>query len=159
MNLPAHKKMLSAAAAASVLLLTAACGSDDKADADSSTPDSATSAPAPTSDAPADSADGGEAGVKDGGYSAEGDYISPAGPSHVIVDVTIADGVVSDVTVTPEATHPTSKQFQGQFAGGIASQVVGKSLDEIDVSKVAGSSLTSGGFNDAIDKIKAEAQA
>lgn len=162
MNLPAHKKMLSAAAAASVLLLTAACGSDDKADADASTPDSATSAPAPTNDAATDSPDSddsGEAAVKDGEYSAEGDYISPAGPSHVAVDVTIADGVVSDVTVTPEATHPTSKQFQGLFAGGIASQVVGKSLDEIDVSKVAGSSLTSGGFNDAIAQIKAEAQA
>ncbi|MFI5430257.1 hypothetical protein [Aeromicrobium sp. UC242_57] len=161
MNLPAHKKMLSAAAAASVLLLTAACGSSDS---DGAATDTATSAPA-ASDATtdstdsADSTDSGDAAVKDGEYSAEGDYTSPAGPSHVAVDLTITDGVVSAVTVTPEATHPTSKQFQTQFAGGISAEVVGKSLDEINVSKVAGSSLTSGGFNDAIEQIKAEAQA
>ena len=35
---------------------------------------------------------------------------------------------------------------------------MGKKLDAISVSKVAGSSLTSGGFNEAVDKIKTEAQ-
>ena len=34
---------------------------------------------------------------------------------------------------------------------------VGKDIDEISVSRVAGSSLTSGGFNQAIDAIKSEA--
>ena len=38
-------------------------------------------------------------------------------------------------------------------------EVVGKSIDEISVSRVAGSSLTSGGFNHAIETIKAEAAA
>lgn len=153
MNLPAHKKMLSAAAAASVLLLTAACGSSES---DGTAANQATSAPAAT-DATTEPA--ASAAVKDGTYSAEGDYVSPAGPSHVVVDLTMTGGKVSEVTVTPEATNGTSKQFQTQFAGGVAAEVVGKSLDEISVSKVAGSSLTSGGFNDAIDKIKAEAQA
>jgi hypothetical protein len=45
------------------------------------------------------------------------------------------------------------------FIGGIADEVVGKDIDEISVSRVAGSSLTSGGFNDAIEQIKAEAAA
>ena len=35
--------------------------------------------------------------------------------------------------------------------------VVGQDIDEISVSRVAGSSLTSGGFNRAIEEIKAEA--
>lgn len=155
MNLPAHKKMLSAAAAASVLLLTAACGSSDS---DPAAADPATSAPAAT-DATTEAPSDGAAVAKDGEYTAQGDYVSPAGPSHVEVDLTIADGKISAVTVTPEATNGTSKQFQTQFAGGVADEVVGKGLDEISVSKVAGSSLTSGGFNDAIEKIKAEAQA
>lgn len=155
MNLPAHKKMLSAAAAASVLLLTAACGSSDS---DGAAANAATSAPA-TADATTDPGtdSSSTAAYKDGDYTAEGDYVSPAGPSHVSVELTIADGVISDVSVTPEATNSTSKQFQTLFAGGI-SVVVGKSLDEANVSKVAGSSLTSGGFNDAIEKIKAEAK-
>lgn len=154
MNLPAHKKMLSAAAAASVLLITAACGGSDSDPA--ATNNATTSAPA-AGDPTTDAATSGD--VKDGDYSAEGDYISPAGPSHVVVDLTISGGVISAVTVTPEATQLTSKQFQTKFAGGVADEVVGKSLDELKVSKVAGSSLTGKGFNDAIEKIKAEAQA
>ncbi|NRQ48690.1 FMN-binding protein [Aeromicrobium stalagmiti] len=157
MKLPAHKKMLSAAAAASVLLITAACGSSESDGA--STTDTATSA-APSDDAATDSTDDSASGdFADGDYSGEGSYSNPGGESTVKVDLTLADGKVSDVTVTPEATNGTSKQYQEQFAGGIADQVVGKGLDEIEVSKVAGSSLTSGGFNQAIDAIKAEAQA
>lgn len=163
MNLPAHKKMLSAAAAASVLLITAACGSSEESDGGSSKP-AATSA-APTSDAPTaadpETPDVGaeEAGYADGDYSAEGSYSNPGGESTVKVALTISDGTISTVDVTPEATNGTSKQYQKQFAGGIADQVVGKSLDDLDVSKVAGSSLTAKGFNDAIDQIKAEAGA
>ncbi|KQP27893.1 hypothetical protein ASF38_03500 [Aeromicrobium sp. Leaf272] len=62
------------------------------------------------------------------------------------------------MTVTPKASG-TSKQYQEKFAGGIADEIVGKNIDDIDVSKVAGSSLTSGGFNEAVDQIKSEAQA
>jgi major membrane immunogen (membrane-anchored lipoprotein) len=167
MNLPAHKKMLSAAAAASVLLLTAACGSSDSdATSASTTAAPTTDAPAtdtPTSDAPTeDTPDIGEADAgayADGDYEAEGSYINPAGESTVKVELTITDGTVSDITVTPEAENGTSKQFQEKFAGGIADEVVGKSLDDISVTKVAGSSLTSGGFNDALDQIKSDATA
>ena len=161
MKLPAHKKMLSAAAAASVLLITAACGSSSDSEGASTTPAATSSAPAATddatTDAPAYSSSTGD--YKDGDYSGEGSYSNPGGTSAVKVDLTLADGKVTDVTVTPEAENGTSKQYQTQFAGGVADEVVGKSLDDIDVSKVAGSSLTSEGFNQAIDAIKDEAQA
>ena len=161
MNLPAHKKMLSAAAAASVLLITAACGSSES-DGDSASTSSSPSAQSPTTEAPADASetpDAGneEAGYADGDYEAEGTYSNPGGESTVKVDLTIKDGTISDVTVTPEATNLTSQQYQTKFAGGVAKQVVGKSLDDLDVQKVAGSSLTSQGFNDAIESIKGEA--
>ena len=52
-----------------------------------------------------------------------------------------------------------SEQYQGEFIGGIADVVVGEDIDEISVSRVAGSSLTSGGFNEAIEAIKADAAA
>jgi uncharacterized protein with FMN-binding domain len=165
MNLPAHKKMLSAAAAASVLLLTAACGSSDESDASSSPTSAApmTDAPAATTDAPTEEtpdigeADGGA--YADGDYSAEGGYTNPGGQSTVKVDLTINDGTISKVNVTPEAENGTSLQFQKKFAGGIADEVVGKSLDDIAVTKVAGSSLTSEGFNKAVEQIKADAKA
>lgn len=154
MNLPAHQKMLAAAAAASVLLLTAACGTSEETDGAASTPAATTAAP--TDDVETPDVGNEEAGYADGSYEAEGSYSNPGGESTVKVGLTITDGTISEVTVTPEATNGTSKQYQEQFAGGIAAEVVGKSLDDLDVSKVAGSSLTSTGFNDAIDQIKAE---
>lgn len=95
----------------------------------------------------------------DGTYTAEGDYTSPAGPSHVTVELTIADDIVTAVTVTPLATDSTSKGFQTQFADGISDAVVGQDIDTLNVSRVGGSSLTSGGFADAVAQIKAEALA
>jgi len=169
MNLPAHKKMLSAAAAASVLLITAACGSSgssDASDGGTSAPTATSAAPttaAPTTAAPTEDAETPDIGAEeqggyaDGDYEAEGSYTNPGGESTVKVALTISDGTISEVTVTPEAENGTSKQYQAKFAGGIADEVVGRSLDDLDVSKVAGSSLTSQGFNDAIESIKAEA--
>jgi uncharacterized protein with FMN-binding domain len=93
----------------------------------------------------------------DGTYTAEGDYVSPAGPSKVTVEITLADDVVTGVTVTPLSTDSTAKGFQTQFADGIAAVVEGEDIDTLSVSRVGGSSLTSGGFHDAIEKIKAEA--
>jgi uncharacterized protein with FMN-binding domain len=96
-------------------------------------------------------------GYKDGTYTADGNYKSPNGTETVGVQLTLANGTVSAVEITEHPSNPNTRKFQGQFAGGIAAQVVGKSLDEIKVSKVAGSSLTSGGFNQAVEAIKAQA--
>lgn len=93
----------------------------------------------------------------DGTYTAEGDYVSPAGPSKVTVEVTLTDDIVTAVTVTPLSTDSTAKGFQTQFAEGISAVVEGQDIDALSVSRVGGSSLTSGGFKDAIEKIKAEA--
>jgi len=119
-------------------------------------PGQATGTPA-TSAAP--SAAAGSVSYQDGTYSADGNYVSPNGTETVGVTLTLAGGAVSDVQITQHPSNPNTRKFQGEFAGGIQSQIVGKSLDEIKVSKVAGSSLTSGGFNQAVEKIKSEAQA
>lgn len=95
--------------------------------------------------------------VVDGTYSADGSYATPESVETITVTVTIADGVVSAVAVEGDPQRPESAQYQSQFIGGISDEVVGKSLDEISVSRVAGSSLTSGGFTQAIEQIKADA--
>lgn len=95
---------------------------------------------------------------KDGTYSADGNYVSPNGTETVGVELTLAGGAVSDVKITPHPSNPNTRKFQGEFASGIKSQIAGKKLDEINVSKVAGSSLTSGGFNQAVTKIKSQAK-
>jgi uncharacterized protein with FMN-binding domain len=112
------------------------------------------SAPAATSSSLATSG----STYKDGTYNADGTYVSPNGTETVGVELTLASGKVTAVEITQHPSNPNTRKFQGEFAGGIAAQVVGKSIDEIKVSKVAGSSLTSGGFNDAVEKIKSEAK-
>lgn len=95
--------------------------------------------------------------LKDGTYTEDGSYNSPGGQESITVKLTLAGGVVEDLDVTSNATNPNSKKYQGEFVDGINDIVVGKSIEDLNVSKVAGSSLTSGGFNDAIDKIIADA--
>lgn len=98
-------------------------------------------------------------GYKDGTYTAVGDYTSPGGAETIGVTLTIADGVVTDSQVEVQATRPISKTKQTEFSENYKTQVVGKNIDEINLSKVAGSSLSPKGFNDAVEKIKADAQA
>jgi hypothetical protein len=94
----------------------------------------------------------------DGTYTESGSYISPGGEESVDVEITLADDIITDVVVTTHFDNPNTEQYQTAFAGGIANEVVGKNIDDITVSKVAGSSLTSGGFNEAVEAIKADAQ-
>ncbi len=95
---------------------------------------------------------------KDGTYSSDGTYTSPNGQETVGVELTLAADKVSAVNITVHPSNPNTKKFQGEFASGIAAQIVGKDIDELNVSKVAGSSLTSGGFNEAVEQIKSQAK-
>ncbi|MHC6592348.1 FMN-binding protein [Arthrobacter sp. C152] len=118
-----------------------------------------TTAGASAAPSPGTSALAGSGSVyRDGTYSADGNYVSPNGTETVGVQLTLAAGTVTGVQITQHPSNPNTRKFQGEFAGGIAAQVVGRNIDELRVSKVAGSSLTSGGFNQALEKIKAEAQ-
>lgn len=104
-----------------------------------------------------DSGAAGSASYKNGDYSAKGSYQSPGGTETIDVNVTLANNVITAIKVTPEATDGNAQRYQSQFAGGISAVVVGKNIGSIKVDRVAGSSLTSGGFNDAIATIKADA--
>lgn len=99
-----------------------------------------------------------EVRYKDGEYKQEGAYVSPGGAEQIDVDLTLKGGVVTDVAVTSKAVNPKSKFMQGVFIENYKPLVVGKNLKDLNLSKVAGSSLTPKGFNDAIEKIKAQAK-
>jgi uncharacterized protein with FMN-binding domain len=95
---------------------------------------------------------------KDGTYSESATYLSPNGTENIDVTITLKKDLITDVTVVGHGTSPQSQLHQGEFSDGIAAVVVGKDLDKISVDKVGGSSLTSGGFNKAIEAIKTDAQ-
>lgn len=93
----------------------------------------------------------------DGTYTADGPYVAPSGQESITVEITLADDIVTAVTVTPHATEGEQAIHQGEFVDGIAAEVVGKDIDTLNVSRVGGSSLTSKGFNQALATIKAQA--
>lgn len=115
-------------------------------------------ADAPATDMDESTDEAASASYADGTYEATGGYQSPNGPETVTVSITIAGGEVADVVVTPEATNSTSQRYQGLFAGGIAQEIVGVPINELQVTRVAGSSLTQGGFNQALEQIRAQAK-
>jgi len=94
----------------------------------------------------------------DGQYMAVGTYISPGGQETIAVSVTLKNSLLTSVEVTPNATLPISASFQKKFADGIASVVVGKSINEIQLDAISGSSLTPKGFVNALEEIKIAAQ-
>lgn len=109
---------------------------------------------------PANSAPVTNAQYKNGKYEAVGNYISPGGDEKIDVTITIADNVVTDAAVVSNSpSGPTARQMQTAFTNGFKEQVIGKNINEINVTKVSSSSLTPKGFMNALEKIKTQAQA
>jgi uncharacterized protein with FMN-binding domain len=126
----------------------AGCAATAESAADETTPSEGTQASTDTS-----------ASYVDGTYTETANYQSPNGTETIDVTITLADDVITAVEVVGHGESPDSKHYQGEFIGGIDAMVVGKDIDSISVSKVAGSSLTSGGFNTAVEAIRADAAA
>ncbi len=96
---------------------------------------------------------------KDGTYTAQGEYKAPSGTEIITVGVTLKDDIITDATVMGTPVNPNSKRYQGQFISGYKEFVVGKLINEVNLSTVSGSSLTPVGFNAALDKIKIASKA
>ncbi|UTT61451.1 hypothetical protein [Microcella humidisoli] len=98
-----------------------------------------------------------DASYRDGTYQANGTYQSPNGNENIIVVIELENDLVTDVEITVNPNNPTTANYQGQFADGIGALVIGEDIDTLDVTVVAGSSLTSNGFREALTAIKADA--
>lgn len=155
MMTPLRKSLLAGAAGLSLAGAVAGCAPSAQAPQTAGGSSPSGSSAGTASGAPSSANSG---SYKDGSYSADGTYTSPNGTETVGVQLTLAGGSVTAVEITTHPSNPNTRKFQGEFKDGIAAQIVGKKLDEIKVSKVAGSSLTSGGFNQAVESIKAQAK-
>ncbi len=94
----------------------------------------------------------------DGTYSATGTYTSPGGKEELPVTLTLKDGIITEASVETPAKNPASQRWQKVFSENFKPLVVGKSIEDVDLDVVSGSSLTPKGFNDALEKIAAEAR-
>ena len=150
------KYTFGALAGLSLIGTLAGCSAaDTSATADNGTDSGSTDSSETSTDTGTDSTATGT--YTDGTYSAEGEYQAPGETETIEVEVTLEGDIVTAVTVTPQATSGNAARYQGEFADGIADIVVGENIDDLNVDRVAGSSLTSTGFNAAIDEIKADA--
>lgn len=94
---------------------------------------------------------------EDGTYSAMGTYVTPGGRESINVTVTIENGIIIRTDVDQNAISLDAKDFQARFVSGYKKEVISKKIDKVSLSRVAGSSLTSHGFNKALTQIKSDA--
>ena len=107
----------------------------------------------------ADSTSDNTSSYKDGTYSADGTYVSPGGQEEIAVTVTVKSNLITAVTVKSVMADTEAAEYQSRFASGISALAIGKSLATLSVSNVAGSSLTSQGFDAALATIRSNARA
>lgn len=99
-----------------------------------------------------------DADLKDGTYSSTVRYEVPFGSIELMnLEVTVAEGVVTDSTVEFEVTNPVSESYARSFDNYYKDEVVGQSLAEVSLARVGGASLTNAAFDAALENIKTEA--
>jgi uncharacterized protein with FMN-binding domain len=93
---------------------------------------------------------------KDGTYTVRGVY--GGAPSYITVTITLKADTITAVTVEPmPENNDTSRGYQERFAAAVPDEVTGKSIDGLNVGKLAGASGCADGFNDALTKIRQQA--
>ncbi len=95
-----------------------------------------------------------------GSYDINTSYLAPNRANHTVaVSFTLTNDVVTAANISFGGDEvATSKGYQNKFVAAYESQVIGKKLDNISLSRVGGASLTSNAFNDAVAKVKVAAQ-
>jgi uncharacterized protein with FMN-binding domain len=147
-NLLRTKTAIATFAGLSVVGALAGCSATPVASADGSGSDSGNGGGATTTS---------HKSYKDGGYTAAGSYVSPGGTEHISVTLTLASNVIKTMKVTTVKADPTAAGYEQLFESGISAATVGKNINTLNIGVVAGSSLTSMGFNRALAAIKADA--
>jgi len=96
---------------------------------------------------------------KDGTYRSLQMYRVPNGQTHdVDVTVTLENGQITEyVLLFDDGKVGGSTQNQDRFAEAIPELILGEKIDELDLSRVGGSSLTTDSFNDGLAEIMNEA--
>lgn len=93
----------------------------------------------------------------DGTYSSRTSYRSPGGTHSAEATITLENDIVTAATFSSDAGNSTSKKYVDRFKAAFKAEVVGKDLDSVALSRIGGASLTTNGYNDALDLVIAKA--
>ena len=89
-------------------------------------------------------------------YEAEASYFTPKRTEHDIgVTLELEGTTIVAADVTYDGGAPTTPQHSA-FDGAYASEVIGKNVNDVQLSRVGGASLTSDAFNEAVAEIRAQ---
>lgn len=95
---------------------------------------------------------------KDGSYTTNVTYQTPKRDEYgVAVSLTLTKDIVTDAKVVYSngaEKDPNAAKFEAAYK----TEVIGKDIDTLNLSRVGGASLTTAAFNDALVKIKADAK-
>ena len=95
---------------------------------------------------------------KNGTYTQSVTYNTPAGPESIDLTITVEGDIVTGASIVDHSTDRESQEYVERFVKGLDALSNGVALAELDsVSVVNGSSLTTGGFNEALAAIKVSA--
>jgi uncharacterized protein with FMN-binding domain len=95
---------------------------------------------------------------KDGAHTASATYLTPAKAEYLVeVSLTLANDIVTDAQITYSQgaeKDPNAAKFEAAYR----TEVIGKNIDTLNLSRVGGASLTTGAFNNALTNIKTDAK-
>lgn len=94
---------------------------------------------------------------KDGKYSLTIKYNTPAGFEDLGVNLELSKNKIIAATVTKMGRDGTSSNFQSKFISDFSSYVIGQDIENLKLKVTSGASLTTGGFNNALNQIRAQA--
>lgn len=92
-----------------------------------------------------------------GTYSTTVSYRTPDGTYQMNVALTVVDDSVTGTSVAFDS-RGARDGYSRRFSNSYQSQVVGKDLSNVQLSRVGGASLTTRAFNNAVSSIKSEAK-
>jgi hypothetical protein len=91
-----------------------------------------------------------------GTYRTQNSYRTPDGTYQMDVAITVSNDKVTSASLTYDS-NGARDGYSKRFLSGYQSQVVGKSLEGLSVSRVGGASLTTRAFNSALASIRSQA--
>ena len=95
---------------------------------------------------------------KDGNYTSTINYMSSDGQEGITVNLKLDNDEIMSTTATPMFNNPVSESYLNKFIAAYQPYVVGKKLNTISLSTVAGASASTKAFNKAILDIQTQAK-
>jgi uncharacterized protein with FMN-binding domain len=95
---------------------------------------------------------------KNGTYNVTISYWAPSGSEDMGVSITISNDLITDTSINNLASDKTSRNYISKFSQSYSSYVIGQNIANLSLNRVVGASLTTAGFNDALDSIRSQAK-